>query len=70
MEKVLTENVELEDGLALADHVLGAAYDHPAVVVGREVRQGEAALRCCGLNLDTKALPCRLNPRRRDTLYT
>lgn len=69
MERVLTENVELEDGLALADHVLGAAYDHPAVVVGREVRQGEAALRGCGLNLDTKALLCRLNPCHRDTLY-
>lgn len=69
MEKVLTENVELEDGLALADHVLGAAYDHPAIVVGREVRQGEAALRRRGISLETKALLCRLNPRHRDTLY-
>lgn len=69
MEKVLTENVELEHGLALANHILSAAYDHPAVVVGREVRQGEAALRCCGLNLDTKAFLCRLNPCHRDTLH-
>lgn len=43
-EGVLTENIELQGGFRLADHVLGAAYDHPAVVVGRQVRQGEAAL--------------------------
>lgn len=38
---MLTEDVELEDSLGLAHYVLGAAYDQPSVVVGREVGQGE-----------------------------
>lgn len=42
--KVLTENVELKGGLGLTDHVLSAADDQPAVIVRRQVRQGEAAL--------------------------
>lgn len=55
----LTEDVELEDGLRLAHHVLGAAYEQPAVVVGREVGQGEreAGLRLRVLDLETSTRP-------------
>lgn len=45
--RVLTEDVELEDGLGLAHYVVGAAYDQPPVVVGREVGQGEGAAVLC-----------------------
>lgn len=47
----LTEDVELQGRLALTDHVLGAACDHPVVVVRRQVRQGDAALRIRRINL-------------------
>lgn len=42
--RALTVNIQLEGGLVLAHHVLGAAYDHPAIIVRREVQQDEAGL--------------------------
>lgn len=50
--RVLTEDVELQDGLGLAHYVLGAAYDLPPVVVGREVGQGEGVAALCLRDLD------------------
>lgn len=57
--RVLTEDVELQDGLGLAHYVLGAAYDQPPVVVGREVGQGEgaAALGLRDLDVETSRRP-------------
>lgn len=36
MVKVLTKNIELKAGLGLTDHVLGTAYDRPAVIIRRQ----------------------------------
>lgn len=33
----LTENIELKGGLFLTDHVLSAAYDHPAIIIRRQI---------------------------------
>lgn len=52
--RVLTEDVELQDGLVLAHYVLGAADDQPAVVVGREVGQGEVVAALCLQDLDVE----------------
>lgn len=63
---VLTEDIELQGGLCMTDHVLCAAYDHPTVIIRRQVRQGEAALQLRVLDLQMyakkKKAPCWVYP--------
>lgn len=33
---MLTEYIELKRGLHLTNHVLSAAYDHPAIIIRRQ----------------------------------
>lgn len=54
MVEVLTENIELEGGFGLSDHVFSAAYDHPAVIIRRQVVQVEVVFRFQQFNLHTQ----------------
>lgn len=59
-------DVQLEGGLALPHHVLGAADNHPAVVVGGEIGQDEATLRVRRLHLPTVAKGCVSEQKRKN----